>query len=139
MTGARHVKAGETLVTSGTGGVSLFALQFATMFGAQVVAATSSDEKRALCGISAPNYRVNPEWHSVVRIGRRLRRRPCYRSGGPGTLEQSIKTAAAETAIGLVGWLARTASGFASWVLSAGVYPLRVNQATHPGPSQGER
>jgi len=67
MTGARHVKAGETLVTSGTGGVSLFALQFATMFGAQVVAATSSDEKRALCGISAPNYRVNPEWHSVVR------------------------------------------------------------------------
>jgi NADPH:quinone reductase-like Zn-dependent oxidoreductase len=61
------VKAGETLVTLGTGGVSRFALQFARMFGAQVIATTSSDEKPAPCGISAPNYRVNPERHAVVR------------------------------------------------------------------------
>jgi NADPH:quinone reductase-like Zn-dependent oxidoreductase len=123
MTGARPVKAGETLVTLGTGGVSLFALQFARMFGAQVIATTSSDEKPAPCGISAPNYRVNPEWHSAVRES-------AGEVGGPGTLEQSIKTAAAEAAISLVGWLARTASGFASRVLSAGVYPLpRIAQA----------
>jgi NADPH:quinone reductase-like Zn-dependent oxidoreductase len=130
LTGARPLKAGETVLTLGTGGVSLFALQFAKMFGAQVIATTSNDNKanalRALGADHVVNYRASPEWYSAVREftgGRGVDH--IIEVGGPGTLEQSIKSAAAEAAISLVGWLARPVSGFDVRLLSAGVYTLR--------------
>jgi NADPH:quinone reductase-like Zn-dependent oxidoreductase len=45
LTGGRGLQAGETVLTLGTGGVSLFAIHFAKAFGARVIATTSSEEK----------------------------------------------------------------------------------------------
>src|SRR5262245_46390308 len=45
LTGSRRVQAGDTVLTLGSGGVSLFALQFAKLMGARFIATTSSDEK----------------------------------------------------------------------------------------------
>jgi NADPH:quinone reductase-like Zn-dependent oxidoreductase len=67
---AGGVKAGDTVVIQGTGGVSIFALQFAKMMGAQVLGSSSSDEKleRAkTLGLDAGvNYREHPEWDKWV-------------------------------------------------------------------------
>jgi NADPH:quinone reductase-like Zn-dependent oxidoreductase len=57
---------GQTLVTLGTGGVSLFAAQFGLISGARVIATTGSDEKAArLQGLGIAdvlNYRTAPDW-----------------------------------------------------------------------------
>jgi len=67
--GAR-VKPGDTLVTLGTGGVSMFGLQWAKMLGARVVVTSSSDAKlarlRALGADVTINYRTRPAWHEAV-------------------------------------------------------------------------
>lgn len=64
------VKAGETVVIQGTGGVSLFALQFAKLHGAQVIITSSSDEKlKRAKGLGADfgiNYLKTPEWDKAV-------------------------------------------------------------------------
>jgi NADPH:quinone reductase-like Zn-dependent oxidoreductase len=63
-------KPGETLVTIGTGGVSVFAMQWAKMLGARVIVTSSSDEKlermRALGADDTINYRTTPEWWEAV-------------------------------------------------------------------------
>src|SRR5580704_11344061 len=63
---AGRVKAGDTVVIQGTGGVSIFALQFARMMGARVLGSSSSDEKleraKALGLDAGVNYREHPEW-----------------------------------------------------------------------------
>ncbi|MFZ2104860.1 MAG: NAD(P)-dependent alcohol dehydrogenase [Roseiarcus sp.] len=62
---------GSVVVTQGTGGVSLFALQFAKMLGARVVATTSSEAKAAkLAELGADaiiNYRDDPDWTRRAR------------------------------------------------------------------------
>jgi NADPH:quinone reductase-like Zn-dependent oxidoreductase len=64
------VKQGETVLVQGTGGVSLFALQFARMVGAHVFVTSSSDEKlqraRELGAVHGINYRERPEWDEHV-------------------------------------------------------------------------
>ena len=64
------VKAGETVVTIGTGGVSVFAMQWAKMLGARVIVTSSSDEKLAkmeeLGADDVINYRTHPEWSKQV-------------------------------------------------------------------------
>jgi NADPH:quinone reductase-like Zn-dependent oxidoreductase len=71
LTGERKLQAGETVLTLGSGGVSLFALQFAKAFGARVIVTTSSDEKaeklRAAGADEVINYRTTPDWHIAVR------------------------------------------------------------------------
>jgi NADPH:quinone reductase-like Zn-dependent oxidoreductase len=66
-----RVKAGETLVTQGSGGVSVFALQFGKMHGLRVIATSSSDEKlarlRALGADETINYKTTPDWDDAVR------------------------------------------------------------------------
>src|SRR5262249_33468079 len=66
-----RVKAGDVVLVQGTGGVSLFALQFAKMHGARVLATSSSDAKlervRALGADHVVNYKTNPDWHKVAR------------------------------------------------------------------------
>ena len=68
---AGGVKPGDTVLTQGTGGVSLFALQFAKMLGARVIVTSSSDEKlaraRLLGADETINYKAVPDW------GRRAR------------------------------------------------------------------
>jgi NADPH:quinone reductase-like Zn-dependent oxidoreductase len=65
-----RVKEGDTVLVQGTGGVSLFALQFATMAGAQVIVTSSSDEKlrraRELGAVHGINYRESPDWDARV-------------------------------------------------------------------------
>jgi NADPH:quinone reductase-like Zn-dependent oxidoreductase len=71
LTGGRGVQPGETVLTLGSGGVSLFTLQFARLFGARVIATTSSDAKAAqLSALGAEhvlNYRTAPDWPERVR------------------------------------------------------------------------
>src|SRR4029453_4509466 len=71
LTGARRLQAGQTVLTLGSGSVSLFALQFPKVFGARVIATTSSDAKatrlRALGADDVINYRTTPDWHIAVR------------------------------------------------------------------------
>ncbi|GFG21576.1 zinc-type alcohol dehydrogenase-like protein C1773.06c [Aspergillus udagawae] len=61
---------GQTVLIQGTGGVSLFALQFANMFGARVLAITSSDEKAArlkeLGADAVVDYTASPEWDREI-------------------------------------------------------------------------
>ncbi len=63
---ATDTKPGDTVLIQGTGGVSIFALQFARMAGARVLGISSSDEKLARAaglGLDAGlNYRAHPEW-----------------------------------------------------------------------------
>ncbi|AJY73580.1 zinc-dependent alcohol dehydrogenase family protein [Paenibacillus beijingensis] len=65
-----NVKAGDTVVVQGTGGVSLFALQFAKLHGAKVIVTSSSGEKleraKALGADIGNNYRQNPDWDQAV-------------------------------------------------------------------------
>lgn len=71
LTGGRGLESGETVLTLGSGGVSLFAIQFAKAFGARVIATTSSEEKvaalRALGADEVLNYRKEPDWMARVR------------------------------------------------------------------------
>ena len=87
------------MLTLGSGGVSLFALQFAKLFGAYVVATTSTDEKAAkLKSLGADhviNYRSFPDWPAEVRRatgGRGVDH--VVEVGGPATLEQSLRATA---------------------------------------------
>ena len=81
------IKPGQTVLTQGTGGVSLFALQFAKMCGARVIATSSSDAKierlKQLGADFTLNYKATPDWGKQGprmewprrRSGRRGRRR----------------------------------------------------------------
>ena len=66
-----HLQAGDYVLLEGTGGVSVFGLQFATAAGAKPVITSSSDAKlvkaRALGAIATVNYRTHPDWQTEVR------------------------------------------------------------------------
>jgi NADPH:quinone reductase-like Zn-dependent oxidoreductase len=113
LTGGSPLLAGHTVLTLGSGGVSLFALQFAKLFGARVIATTSNDEKaqrlKALGADAVINYRTTSDWHTEVRdltAGQGVDQ--VIEVGGAGTLEQSIKATAAEGQISVIGRLATT-------------------------------
>jgi len=65
-----HVQAGDTVLLLGTGGVSIFGLQFAKLHGARVIITSSSDEKlaraKALGADETINYKSTPEWDKEV-------------------------------------------------------------------------
>lgn len=105
-----HVKAGDRVLIQGTGGVSLFALQFAKLLGAHVTVLSGSDDKLAralaLGADHGLNYRATPEWGKVVR----------ERVGGDGvdhvvevggerTLEQSLRAVRMGGTVSLIGVL----------------------------------
>lgn len=104
------LKAGDTVLVLGTGGVSIFALQFAKAMGARVIATSSSDEKlekvRALGADHVINYRQHAEWSAQVldiTDGRGVDH--VVEVGGPGTLAQSIRAARVGGHIALIGVL----------------------------------
>ncbi|MBV9229764.1 MAG: NAD(P)-dependent alcohol dehydrogenase [Chloroflexi bacterium] len=130
LTWGRPLQAGDTVLTLGSGGVSLFALQFAKLFGARVIATTSSDDKaERLKGLGADdviNYRTTPDWHEAVREltgGQGVDR--VIEVGGVGTLEKSIKATAVEGQISLIGWLANTASTIGISAIIGNFFTLR--------------
>jgi len=104
------LKAGDTVLVLGTGGVSIFALQIAKAMGALVIATSSSDEKlkraRALGADHTINYRQYPDWGARVRDwtgGRGVDH--VVEVGGPSTLAQSIAAVGIGGHIALIGVL----------------------------------
>lgn len=104
----RGVTAGDTVLTQGSGGVSIFALQFARLLGAQVIATTSSAEKaerlKALGAAAVINYVETPDWHEEVLKLTGGKGADCVvEIGGPSTLTNSIKALAIGGHISLIG------------------------------------
>jgi NADPH:quinone reductase-like Zn-dependent oxidoreductase len=111
------LKAGETVLVQGTGGVSIFALQFAKMAGATVIATSSSAEKlaklEALGADHLIDYRKNPNWGEIARgftDGRGADH--VIDVGGPATLEQSMIAARIGGHVALIGILTGLAGEF---------------------------
>lgn len=105
-----RLKAGDTVLVQGTGGVSIFALQLAKLAGARVIATSSSNEKLArLTELGADdviNYREDPEWGRTARQltdGRGVDH--VIEVGGPATLAQSLTAVRAGGQIALIGVL----------------------------------
>ncbi len=103
-----QVKPGERVVTLGTGGVSLFALQFAKLAGATVIATTSSAEKaerlRALGADHVINYRETPDWgQAVLALTGGLGAEHVIEVGGPHTIAQSFVAARTGGHVAIIG------------------------------------
>ncbi len=104
------VTAGQTVLVQGTGGVSMFALQFAGLNGARVIATSSSDDKltRALdLGASdGINYKTNPDWEKAVReLTGREGVDQIIEVGGAGTLSRSLRAVKVGGFVALIGVL----------------------------------
>ena len=105
-----RLKAGDTVLVLGTGGVSIFALQFAALQGARAIVTSSSDEElaraRDLGAWQTINYRSNPDWEQEVLALTKGRGVDLVAEvGGAGTLERSIQAVRVGGSIGLVGVL----------------------------------
>ena len=105
-----HVKAGDTVLVQGTGGVALFALQFAKLAGARVIALSSSDEKleraKALGADAGVNYRTTPDWDKAVRALTGGRGVEIVVETAGATLDQSLAALAFGGFVGVVGFVA---------------------------------
>ena len=104
------VKPGDVIVLQGTGGVSIFALQFAKAAGASVIITSSSDEKleraRALGADHLVNYRSTPDWaREVRRITGNRGADHVIEVGGAGTFEQSLRAIRLGGKIAVIGIL----------------------------------
>lgn len=124
----KGVKAGETVLTLGTGGVSLFAVQLAKAMGAKVIATTSSETKaqqlKVLGADETINYKEQPEWSQQVREltgGKGANR--IVEVGGAGTFGQSMKSIALGGQVSMVGVLA----GFQGTVEVLTLFMSRAN------------
>ncbi len=105
-----RIKAGDTVLVLGTGGVSIFALQFAVLHGAQVIVTSSSDAKlaraRELGAWQTINYRSDPNWEKTVldlTDGKGVDQ--VVEVGGAGTLEKSLAATRFGGMVGLIGVL----------------------------------
>lgn len=108
--GPSVLTAGQTVLVQGTGGVSIFALQFAKLAGARVIVTSSSDEKlQRAVGLGADdtiNYRTMPEWDKRVREltgGRGVDH--VVEVGGAGTLSRSLRAVRTGGIVSLIGVL----------------------------------
>ncbi len=104
------LKAGDTVLIQGTGGVSIFALQFALLAGARVIATSSSDEKLErvlqLGASDGINYKQTPDWGKKVReltAGDGVDY--VVEVGGAGTLSESLRAVRYGGQISLIGVL----------------------------------
>jgi NADPH:quinone reductase-like Zn-dependent oxidoreductase len=109
------VAPGDVVLTQGSGGVSLFALQFAKLAGARVIATSSSADKieklRKLGADETINYRANPEWGKQARAltaGRGVDL--VVEVGGAGTLNESIRATRFGGMLAMIGVLAGPAN-----------------------------
>ena len=107
----RQVKAGDTVLVLGTGGVSIAALQLSRAAGARVIATSSSDDKLArattLGASDVLNYRRIPAWEREVKRLTGGRGVDCVvEIGGAGTLARSMQSLARGGKVVLIGFLA---------------------------------
>jgi NADPH:quinone reductase-like Zn-dependent oxidoreductase len=101
---------GQTILVQGTGGVSIFALQFGLLGGARVIATSSSDEKlervRALGAWETINYVTTPEWADrVLELTGGTGVDHVVEVGGSGTTDQSVKATRPGGTVSLIGVL----------------------------------
>ncbi|HEV8711505.1 MAG TPA: NAD(P)-dependent alcohol dehydrogenase [Candidatus Binatia bacterium] len=104
------MKAGDTVLVQGTGGVSIFALQFALMTGARVIITSSSDEKlaraRQLGATEGLNYKTTPDWGKrVLELTDGAGVDHVVEVGGAGTLEKSFQAVRVGGTVSLIGVL----------------------------------
>jgi NADPH:quinone reductase-like Zn-dependent oxidoreductase len=112
---------GDVVVTEGTGGVSLFALQFAKLAGATLIITSSSDAKLARAATMGAdlgiNYQTHPEWAREVRAALQGRGADLVIDlGGAATLDQSVRAVRASGTVALIG------------VLGGGTAPLELGR-----------
>jgi NADPH:quinone reductase-like Zn-dependent oxidoreductase len=105
-----RLSAGETVLLLGTGGVSIFALQFAKIMGAKVIITSSSDEKLAqakqLGADETINYKTFPNWdEKVYELTQQEGVDRVIEVGGAGTLEKSLRSTGVGGRISLIGVL----------------------------------
>lgn len=104
------IKPGATVLVQGTGGVALFALQFAKLAGARVIALSSSDEKLArakqLGADAGINYRTTPDWHVAVKEATQGRGVEIVVETAGATLDKSLASLAFGGFVGVVGFVA---------------------------------
>jgi NADPH:quinone reductase-like Zn-dependent oxidoreductase len=103
-----QVKPGATVLVEGTGGVSLFALQFAKAAGATVIATSGSAEKlarlKALGADHTVNYREEEKWgEAVLQLTGGLGVDHVIEVGGPNTIGQSFVAARTGAHVALIG------------------------------------
>ncbi|HEY0907450.1 MAG TPA: NAD(P)-dependent alcohol dehydrogenase [Methylophilus sp.] len=124
-----QLKPGDTVLVQGTGGVSIFALQFAKLAGATVIATSSSDAKleklQALGADHLINYKTTPQWGTLAREltgGRGVDH--VVEVGGPATLEQSMLAARVGGHLSVIGILTGLAGDFS--LVTALIKQLRL-------------
>ncbi|EMR65750.1 hypothetical protein MGN70_008877 [Eutypa lata] len=108
--GLKPLKPGETVLVQGTGGVSVFALQFARAAGATVIATTSSSEKaeelKKLGAHHVINYKEDTNWgETAKKLTGGVGADHVIEVGGAATLEQSLKAVKYEGVISIIGFL----------------------------------
>lgn len=133
------VKAGDRVLLLGTGGVSLFALQFARLLGAETYMVSSSREKLEQVAPLAPDhwlsYRDEPEWGRAVRKatggeGVDL----VVEVGGAGTLSQSLRALRVGGHVAMIGVLTGMSAPLETariMALNARVQGLTVGSGEH--------
>lgn len=107
----RRLQAGQTVLTQGTGGVSLFAIKFALAVGAQVIATTSNETKAAQLrkmGVRhVLNYKTDPNWGATAKVlgvgGTGVDH--VIEVGGQKSMAESLKAVKPEGVISLIGFL----------------------------------
>ena len=104
------IKSGDVVLVQGTGGVALFALQFAKLAGAQVIVLSSSDEKLAnakkLGADVGINYRATPDWDVAVKDSTAGRGADIIVETAGSTLSKSLSAVTFGGFIGVIGFVA---------------------------------
>ena len=105
-----NISANDTVLLLGTGGVSIFGLQIATLLGARTIITSSSDDKlertRTLGANETINYRQYPAWEKrVYELTGKRGATHVLEVGGAGTLPLSLRSAGIGAQISLIGAL----------------------------------
>ncbi|KAL0580439.1 hypothetical protein V5O48_001592 [Marasmius crinis-equi] len=116
------LKPGDTILVQGTGGVSIFALQFAVASGANVIATSSSDEKlkiaQKLGAKHLINYKKTPDWDKeVLKVTNGRGVDHIVEVGGPGTLAKSMNAVRYHGWIHTIGFVSGEGSGLENLIL----------------------
>jgi NADPH:quinone reductase-like Zn-dependent oxidoreductase len=112
MHGPRVLKAGETVLSLGTGGVAIFALQIAKLAGARAIITSSSDAKleraRALGADHCINYKTTPDWEKkVLELTDGQGAEHVIDTGGVGTLPKSYVAVGPGGVVSVIGVMTR--------------------------------
>ncbi|KAF5379438.1 hypothetical protein D9615_006514 [Tricholomella constricta] len=129
LLGPVPVKAGDYVLVLGTGGVSIFGLQFAVASGAIVIATSSSDEKLKIASkLGAKhviNYNTTPNWdEEILKIASHCRSTNgagvdhVIEVGGQGTLLKSIQSTRNGGQLHIIGFVSKDSTDAGTIVLN---------------------